>query len=190
MNKKVLIGIIVAIVLVAAGAAYFFVQGSNNPDAAKTSQEDAAKNASGPQPKEEVRVSSIANFFTDGSTRECTYGTTVNGSTRKIVFYFDNNRAFTVISTESEGEKTTLYSLYKEGATYVWQEGVATGSKIVQTAEELKAQYEASMKAATEEGSAEAKEAAKNVVVTCKPWKADESKFGIPPSVKFNEINV
>ena len=195
-NKKlVIVGAVVAVLLLVGAGVYAFTSMQEKP-VAEQSYADAQENEKKPQPNGEVRVASVDNFFTDGSTRQCTFTTSSDTIQFDVQYYFTKGRSLGIISSRpAEGAKatdlnkpSTINQLYKDGSTYVWLANATTGVKYVQTIEELQKLNKESLDKATKENKEKAEQNAKETVITCKPWTVEEAKLTVPGNVEFTSI--
>ncbi|MEO5690930.1 MAG: hypothetical protein ABIQ64_01970 [Candidatus Saccharimonadales bacterium] len=188
-NKMPMIAVLLVVGLLLLGGIAYALMNKSQP-ASQQSYQDATKNSTQAQPSEPVRVSSIGNFYTDGSTRKCAYTVDANNFTFENTYYFDNNRAFTTIKSTENGKSSNFNQLYVDGVSYSWEQGSTNGTKVVQTVEELKKLADDSMANADESVQAENQKKVEDTVITCEPWTADASKFEVPAGVTFKEITI
>lgn len=179
--------IIVGLVLVAG---IVFALMNKNKSASQQSYADAEKNSTQSQPDEAVRVSSIGNFYTDKSTRKCTYKSETNGFTFDNTFYFDKNRVLGVTISNQDSKTSTFYQLYVDGVSYSWEEGTTAGTKVEQSPEELKEKADRLFTQADPAVKQGMENKTGSVVITCEPWNVEESKFDIPENVSFKETTI
>lgn len=188
-NKKLMLIILIIVGLVLVVGIVFALM-NKNKSASQQSYADAEKNSTLRQPNEEVRVSTIGNFYTDKSTRKCTYKSETNGFAFDNTFYFDKNRVLGVIISNQDSKTSTFNQLYLDGVSYSWEEGTTAGTKVEQTAEELKELAEKSLAQADPSVKQDIQDEVERIVITCEPWTADESKFEIPENISFKEITL
>lgn len=169
MNTKV-IGIIVAIVVIAAGVWYFT---QNKGESGETKNESLSTDAEEQLEKENT---SIKELMARGRDVVCTYD---SADTGRGTIYASSGRARGDFEVKTDGKTSMGHMISDETTGYFWMEGQTSGMKMMMNK--------------TDQSSSTSNQGVdpnKNYDFSCDPWRADASVFTPPTNVQFQEFNI
>lgn len=165
MNKKILLGI--AIVILVA-AAFLYVNQRKNQ----------GSDYSSPDVSKIMGSESMRALMAKGKPLQCD----INQNEVKSKFYFSENNFRTNFVTVTEGKENIGHMIVKGDTSYTWMDGEATGFKMTANPElQVDAQANAQN---NEKVDLDAK-----VDYECSSWKKDDSYFDLPPGVEFTDLS-
>lgn len=168
MNTKV-IGIIVAIVVIAAGVWYFT---QNKGNSGETKNESLSTKA---EEQLEQENTSIKELMARGRDVMCTYDSADSG---KGTIYASSGRARGDFEVTTNGKTSMGHMISDENTGYFWMEGQTSGMKMMMNANEQTST------------SNQGVDPNKNYDFSCDPWRADSSVFTPPANVQFQEFKI
>ena len=168
MSTKV-IGILLAIVVIAGGAYYFTKSDSLSEGLRDGATDKRATDTTGsPMSLKELIVAGIA--------KQCTFSDESSGAQTSGTVYVGGSKVRGDFSVISQG-KTMGMHMISDGATmHTWIDGMADGFKMSMTASHSAGD--------TQQGF----DADKKINYHCSPWATDDSKFVLPSGVTFRDM--
>ena len=173
MNKTV--GIVVAIVIIAAGV-YFFTRSG--------SEENNTKGESGSvssADQDNQQNSSLKSLMALGKSQKCEFKSTDEQGTAEGVFYISNGKSRGDISATYQGQASKTYMIYDNNTSYIWMDGSNTGFKMAIDAKD-------SQSTATDQS--QGVDPNKDYKFDCDSWNADNSMFTPPSNVEFKDFSI
>jgi hypothetical protein len=168
MNKKILGGII-ALLIIAAGALVFTRNNTTTEVASNSSTAESATQAS-------VETASIKSLIESGRNRMCTFKTVESGTESEGTVYVADGKMRGDFAIQA-GTTSMISHMIHDGSTgFVWTDGQATGFKIAIDTNEISAQQDKYL------------DPNKNLEFNCEAWSQDSFKFKLPSDIAFNEI--
>ncbi len=169
MDKKVIIGIVVAVLVVGGGIFVASSNKSSQPTPASTSGQQTAT-----QPGDSQK--SLKDLITAGQSVTCKFSDTASGSDG--VMYISSGKSRGDFSTTSQGQTMKAHTIADKDSSYMWTDNSATG-------------YKTSLSAAKPSGSPDKSQGMdpdKKMDYKCDPWSADATMFDLPKGVNFTEM--
>lgn len=167
MNTKV-IGIIAAIVVIAAGV-WFFTQSKNTNEV----QTDTASTEAEAELQQEN--TSLKELMSRDREVKCTYESADGGSG---TIYATRGRARGDFEVTTDGKPSMGHMIANQTTGYFWMEGQTTGMKMM---------IDADANASTNNQGVDPN---KNYDFNCESWRADASVFTPPTNVQFQEFKI
>ncbi len=167
MNTNALLGTIAAVVIIGGGAWYL----SQTPPATKEAVQQETTTNTG--------TTTFADFVAQGGSRSCTV--TVNNPTAPAtgVVYVSGSEIradFVAKPVTANGMEISAHMIQTGGYVYSWTDMIPQGVKVAMTN---------SSGAAASQGF----DMNAQVAYDCTPWIVDASKFVVPSTVTFMEVN-
>lgn len=185
--KKQLVPIIILIVLLFIGGAFFL---SRRPS--PTSLTDSRSGSVSEQSGVEKFTGSVMDLLKRKTAMKCTASSTEKGAEFSGTYYVDPASGRARIDTESasgEPGKPQIVShvITDKDYAYIWQEGQKTGMKLsTKTAEGTPTETKTDESSTAP--SVETAELNKNVDYSCSPWVIDAAMFTVPSDVTFENF--
>jgi hypothetical protein len=173
MSKNIIFSI-VGVVVIATGA--YFVINSKNDDVGGSEKGGMMENKSG-------KKMAFSEFVKQGGSYECTVNQNVGGTDTKGTTFISGGNIRGEYNTKTQGMSIDTNFIVKDGYSYTWTSmmpNVGFKSKVVASTDTnanapTSGQYSFN---AEQIGDYE-----------CKAWSADESKFAIPSTIKFQDMS-
>lgn len=167
MNTNALLGAIAGIVIIGGGA--WYLSQSPAPSADNAQQQGAANTGS----------ATFADIVAQGGSRSCSVVLDNPAAPATGVVYVsgtDIRADFTAKPIMGGGMEISAHMIQTGGYVYSWTDMIAQGVKVA---------------AASGAGAAASQGFDMNAQVSydCSPWTPDASKFAVPESVTFMEVN-
>lgn len=168
MNK--IIGIVLAIVLIAGGV-WYFTQG----------QSETKNDTSSTQTESEVKAenTSLKALMAAGNDTKCTYRASEEGSDSSGTIYVSKNKGRGDFEVTEEGKVNKGHMIFDNSTSYIWMDGETTGIKIVHDQSDT-----------TDDSTTTGVDPDKNYDYECGSWKADDSFFVPPSDIIFQELAI
>lgn len=170
MNK--IIGIIVAIAVIAAGVWYF----TQNQGSSETKNDISSS-----QTESEVSVenTSLKQLMARGKDMKCTYTSTEEGAPSSGTIYVSKDKGRGDFTVREDGKTTTGHMIFDSTTSYIWMDGQTTGMKMAMNTSDAQANT-----------STQSVDPDKNYDYKCDSWRADASMFVPPSDVTFQEFKI
>lgn len=169
MNSKI-IGIIIAVVIIAAGGWYFTQNKTNNQTKGQNEQTGAMSTTS----------SSLKDLLALGKSQKCTFSVNTEDQNSSGTFYIAGGKSRGMITAQANGTNINSNILYDGDTSYMWQEGTNTGFKFKVNEQEAKdAQTQA-------QGNIDPNQ---KFDMQCEGWSADDSMFVVPNNINFQDFS-
>lgn len=161
MNKTG-IGIIAAIILIAAGA-WFFMKGGTG---------DLMMSSNEPQ-----QQMSMKELIAKGITQKCDFSEPQSSTAGTI--YIAEGKVRGDFSSQNQGANVSGHMIVDGGTVYTWMDGMTQGFKTSFNPTEGAAQGD------TQQGL----DPDKKTDYKCEKWSKDESKFAVPGNITFSDMS-
>lgn len=167
MNTKV-IGIIAAVVVIAAGV-WFFTQNKG------TSEVQNDTSSAQTETQLTAETTSLKELMSRGRDVKCTYDSAEEG---KGTIYASSGRARGDFEVTNDGKTSIGHMIASETTGYFWMEGETTGMKMM---------FDVNDQASTNNQGVDPN---KDYNFRCDSWRADDSVFTPPANVEFQEFTL
>jgi hypothetical protein len=174
MNRKTLIGIITAVVIVGGTGAAIVVARSDTSAPASSSVTQNTSNTVSP----EIVKGSLASLLNTSDTKKCSFDTGADGVSATV--YLANNRMRSDYSSTSGGTVKEGSMIVLSDKQYIWDSADKKGVMFAFSRDQVEQQAGA----ASQQSSVDIN---KEYDFTCSNWTLDESKFTPPTDVAFTD---
>jgi len=184
MGNKVIIGVLVVITLILAGAGVTWFKNSTAP---KSNTNASTESMSTPEAQASVssdtRVA-LKDLFSSSKSQQCTFSDSSSGSSGTV--YMSNGKMRGDFSTTSSGQTMLSHMIVENDTSYVWTDASDQGVKL---------SYEKATQLTSATASAQAGSATmpisldQKVSYQCSAWSVDPSLLTLPTTVKFNDFS-
>jgi len=168
MSLQTIIGTVIAIVVVGAGAWYFTSRPATSPQVVEQQSTGNAESGS----------ATFASFLAQGGSRSCDVTVENESAPASGVVFVNGDQIradITARPTTFGGVEVRAHMIQTGGYVYSWSDLIPRGVKIV---------VSQGISAAAQQGF----DANAQVSYTCSPWVPDPSKFVVPATVTFMEL--
>jgi len=172
MKNKIIIGVVVLVVVIAAGAWYFLSRGAN-PAAPYVGT--PAVNSNG------TSLDTLAAILASGRPVKCTVAPSADNGNMSGTFYIANGKTRGDYSVSEGAQPMSGHMIVLGDTSYSWFEGQSTGFKMTATP----ASGNENNPAAPSQGF----DPNQKIGYDCSPWSADASLFALPANVKFTDMS-
>jgi len=167
MSTKV-IGIVVAVVVVAGGAYFFMSKGQSMPEGATGTP--VANTVSSPM--------SLKELIAGGESQQCTFSDDASGTQMQGIVYVGGGKVRSDFTSVAQGQTMSTHMIADGADMYTWVDGMTNGFKMSMAAQ----------KPADNSTQQQGLDSDKKVDYHCSPWSADVSKFVLPTAVTFQDM--
>jgi hypothetical protein len=175
MNNKI-IGIVVAVVVIAGGAFLLTRHKGGNTEVAGNSTSAGAKTEATAQ------STSLKSLLVAGSSRKCTFSNADQGVSSQGTVYVSGGKFRGDFSAMVSGKTEMSHMISDNQISYVWVDGMSSGYKM---------KFDANAQAnAQSNAQAHAMDPNKNMNFNCGSWSADSSMFSLPSGVQFTDMTM
>ena len=178
MNKKVVVGIVVAVIVLGLG-------GWILSRSAKTSVKVESPDGQGTLTVQTADTQmSIADIMGKGGNVRCTYEVTSaeSGTMSTVVYISGGKMRAESLGTDSEGVKTQSTVISDGQFTYVWSDKEETGMKIP-------AQQASGNTSSAWQGQAQYADPQQKADYKCESWNVDGTVFTPPSNITFTDFS-
>jgi predicted RNase H-related nuclease YkuK (DUF458 family) len=175
MNKKLLVGLALILLLFAGG--WFFMNSKNKPS------NELNLKIEGESKTSERTSSSLKDLISKGGSQTCKYSTEAGSGT----VYVYGGQVRGDFEMDADGTKLSSHMIVKDSTSYIWTDGQTTGFKM---------KFDTSLVAEPTGDKGESSTETNgfdpntNYQYSCTSWNADKSKFDLPKGVSFTEFNL
>ena len=164
MNKNLMIGIVIAVIVLIGG--FMFLNNGIAP----------AGNNGEPPTNGETLSASIDDLLAFSGTKTCTFSDEgVSGTV-----YVSNGKMRGDFEATENGQVLTTHMVRADGYQYVWVDG--QGGLKIKEADLKKFETQAN------QGNNQTPDLNERVNYTCQNWSGDSAKFAVPTDVEFNDF--
>lgn len=168
MNGKI-IGIIIAIVVIAGGA-YLFTQKDKTSEVASNTDTTQQAETTG------AETASIKSLIDSGKTKQCTFTTVAEGSESKGTIYVADGKMRGDFNVVTKDVAVMSHTIFDGTTSFIWTDNAGDGIKMKVDPSEIGNSQNQSV------------DVNKDFEFDCDSWNADSGKFVPPANVKFNEM--
>jgi len=168
VNKKILIAVTLAILLLGGGVGAYFLMSKGASSPTSVGQQTATSDEASTQ-------KSLRDLIALGESQECSFSI---GEESSGTFYVASGKMKGDFTSTSAGETTISHMLVEGQTSYIWIEGQDMG-------------YKFSVDASTQEQGQTNQanmDLDQKADYSCKPWRADSSAFALPGNVEFKDM--
>jgi hypothetical protein len=177
VNKKVIIGVAVLIVLAVGGYLMMSKGSKNNSQAPSTSPASTAEAT----PTQAAQKNSIKDLLAKNISQTCTFNTSSENTSDQGTVYMDNGKVRADIDVTANSTLTKTHIIADGKTSYVWVEGRSTGFKMA-------FDVQATPEPGADSSSTGSLYANAKYNYDCKPWVVDSSLFTVPTSIRFMSL--
>lgn len=180
MNKRIIIGIILAILILGLGGFFLLrTQRSTQTEVRRTIESPTA--AVSPTTTSGIFSGSVSDLIKRGGNFKCTWDSTVNNAALKGTAYISGNK-YAAESNVSTAQMTIKANMIGDGVKmYIWTEipNMPTIGTVM-SYDQINA-----AKPTTAAETQQANNLLQRYNYNCEPWTPDSSKFIIPSNITF-----
>lgn len=180
MNKKIVIGIIVMVVLALGAGAWYFTQKDETitPNTATTQPANQEQQTETSSPK------TINGLMSAGANKKCTLSTTDgNAQVSGTIYIAGAKKMHGEYTTTSEGKNTVSNMIITKDVQYFWSPDSKQGVKINLSEATVNNQQQ------TSQQNPGGIDTDKEYDFSCSDWTVDEAKFVVPADVNFMDFS-
>lgn len=186
MKQNTVIGIVIAVVVVALGVWYFSTSNTNpatgtQTDTATTSATTGTTGSSAATTPA-AGSSTFRSIFTQNGNTQCDYTQTSAGMQGTSVIYIADGKMRGEFRTNTNGVAKATLMIYNGGYLYSWKEGATIGTKSsIKTIADLPEVIPSDLTSGAVLGTG-----SNNVGWNCHAWAKDVKLFALPSYVTFS----
>ncbi|MBC7836487.1 hypothetical protein H7X87_01770 [Acetobacteraceae bacterium] len=169
MQNSIVLYVVGAIVIVAAGAGIWMYSGKTN--SMETSIGDT---------NTQIQRTSLKGLLADARPQKCTFTMSSANSNSSGTVYISNGKMRGDFVSNAAGHTQSSHMIVEGGASYMWSDEMAQGFKM-----SFDAMSNTSMNS-QEQGTVDPNA---DTDYSCNPWVADESVFAVPTNITFQDMS-
>ncbi len=183
MGNKVVIGILVIITLILAGAGVTWFKNSASLKTDQPALEATTSPAAQASVSSDTRMA-LKDLFSSSKSQKCTFSDTNSGSSGTI--YMSDGKMRGDFTSVSQGQTAMSHMIVQNNTSFVWTDASDQGVKL---SYEKVAQLTSASASAQTSGATMPISLDQKVSYECSSWTLDPTLLTLPTTVKFNDFS-